>query len=104
MAFVLCMLTLGSQASDGEPSGDAAIGAKLDPSIKCINSHSHWVLKSRERYLSWIKSPQAGPTGKEAIVYGLYKLSDSSSCQAGLQAAAAMPPPMPALEQAMGNW
>lgn len=104
VAILLCALVTCVQANDGTESQDAAIGAKLGGSIECINSHSHWVLKSRERYLSWIKSPQAGPTGKEAIVYGLYKLHDVSSCRSGLEKAAAMAPSIPAFEQAMSTW
>lgn len=89
-------------ANDGQQ--DAAVSAKLDGYIKCINSHSHWVLKSRDRYFSWLKSPQQGPTGKEPIVYGLYKLHDARSCRTGIETAAAMAPALPALEQAGADW
>lgn len=105
LAFpLLALLGASAMAQDDQQATDVAVGNKLGGYVKCINSHSHWVLKSRDRYFSWLKSPQQGPTGKEPIVYGLYKLHDVRSCRTGLEAAAAMPPSLPALEQAGSDW
>ncbi|MGM5025599.1 DUF3829 domain-containing protein [Tardiphaga sp. 862_B3_N4_1] len=46
---------------------------KLNAYVGCVNSLSERTLDSRVRYFSW--APKSGPTGKERIVYGLYKIS-----------------------------
>jgi len=101
LGLLLSLLNGIAFASDAD---DAGVAGKLDPAIKCINSHSHWVLKSRERYLSWIKSAESGPTGKEAVIYGLYKLHDVGTCRAGIEAVLGKSPAMPEFEQAMQAW
>ncbi len=107
---LLALMSLFAAIAGAEPAveidgaDDAAVGAKLQASIQCINGHSQWVLKSRERYLSWIRSPQAGPTGKEPVIYGLYTLHDISRCRDGLQQSIAQPPSLPAFEQAATDW
>src|SRR5215468_8314760 len=40
---------------------------------KCFNPYANSVMSSYERYTSWIKNVDSGPTGKESIVYGLYQ-------------------------------
>ncbi|MBL8744708.1 MAG: YiiG family protein, partial [Myxococcales bacterium] len=69
------------KAASAEPSGplssdpDEALGLKLNGPIECINNASGQVSRSRDRYVSWFPDAKAGPTGKEKIVYGLYKVT-----------------------------
>lgn len=70
-----------AEAASAEPSGplsadpDEALGLKLNGPIECINTASGQVFRSRDRYVSWFPDAKAGPTGKEKIVYGLYKVT-----------------------------
>ncbi len=70
-----------AEAASAEPSGplsadpDEALGLKLNGPIECINSASGQVFRSRDRYVSWFPDAKVGPTGKEKIVYGLYKVT-----------------------------
>jgi hypothetical protein len=103
LLLVLFLAGLGeaSLATAAEASReDAMLGAKLDPYIECTNRHSGMAFKSRDRYLSWIKSPQQGPTGREGIVYGLYTLYDPADCYAAIAKAADQAPDVPSLEAA----
>lgn len=86
------------------PDDDAALGAKLDPYIECMNRHSEMAFKSRDRYLSWVKSAKEGPTGRESVVYGLYPLYDPADCFKAIEAAAAKTPDVPALEAAASRY
>jgi hypothetical protein len=99
-ALVLSLLGGAARADDG----DAALDRKLDAVIECINDHSNWVRQSRQRYLSWIKSPERGPTGKERVVYGLYALQDLSRCRAAIDASAGVTPAVPELDPAVREW
>ena len=69
------------------PEDDAALGAKLNAYIECSNRHSNMALKSRNRYLSWLRSSEQGPTGRESIVYGLYSLYDPADCYTAIATA-----------------
>ena len=97
---VLAMTTAMAQAQDA----DQAMAAKLGGYISCINEHSNWVIQSRDRYFSWLASPQKGPSGREDIVYGLYELRDPASCRKEIVRAAALPPDDTALEQAASDY
>lgn len=102
---VLALLAGGAQAQEpAGPAYDVALGAKLSGYIDCINGHSNAVLDSRDRYYSWLKSPKAGPTGREAVVYGVYALQDPSACVARIDRAEALEPELPDLEQAARAW
>jgi hypothetical protein len=83
---------------------DALMAAKLAGYVSCINEHSNWVLQSRDRYFSWLQSPQKGPTGREDIVYGLYELRDPAACGKHIAQAASLPPEDPGLEQAASQY
>jgi hypothetical protein len=68
---------------------------------KCFNNYSINVANSRSRYISWIKDPKAGPTGKESIVYGLYQINgDGADCETAINEAKVTDPAMPELEAA----
>jgi hypothetical protein len=91
-------------SSDPDLVADQAMMLKLAGYIDCINDHSNWVTKSRQRYFSWLTSPEQGPTGKEELVYGLYTLQDNRRCREAVQRAASLPPVDAALEQAAANF
>jgi hypothetical protein len=94
--------------SGGEESGSGASSAKETKKLRakisrysqpCLNQYSNRVLESRDRYLSWIDDPEAGPTGDEETVYGPLKISDPGRCKEAVKKAAEMEPDRPELEK-----
>ena len=121
LALVLCaigltgcdqvteMLEKGAEMA-GDASSAAAgmteddkLGMKLDGYIGCINGASGSVLDSADRYASWVDI-EAGVTGKEKNVYGLYDHELDQSCVDGINNANAADPDDPALEGAANAW
>lgn len=71
----------------------------------CYNRYSNRVVDSHNRYLSWVKNAEQGPTGKESIVYGLYDVSgDGSDCEKAVASAKGIEPMMPELDEAADNY
>jgi hypothetical protein len=59
------------------------------------------VMSSYQRYTSWIKNVDSGPTGKESIVYGLYQIhGDGEDCSKAVGEANTMDPDLPEIEAA----
>ncbi|WP_423025162.1 YiiG family protein [Undibacterium sp. Ji42W] len=56
---------------------------KLQDYIACYNQLDRNAHRSIARYRSWVKDMDAGPSGKEAVVYGLYKIDvdEIAKCQ-----------------------
>jgi hypothetical protein len=100
-----------SAAADGkaapsispEEDKDAELGSKLGEYISCMNNTSKRVVDSRNRYLSWIKDENVGPTGKERNIYGLYTIN-ADSCFQALDRAQPMPPALPEVESAAAEY
>lgn len=90
--------THGSNASPGA-SRDDAIGDKLNAYIHCINNVSSRLHDSERRYFSWVDEKE-GPTGKERNIYGVFKISDPSTCANEVAKARTAPPSLPKLEKA----
>ncbi len=92
----------GPTKSAGSESSSALLVKKSNLYISdCFNKYATSVANSHNRYISWVRDPKAGPTGKERIVYGLYQINgDGSDCSAAVTKAKAMEPPMPELEAA----
>jgi len=68
---------------------------------KCFNPYANSVMNSYQRYASWIKDMDKGPTGKESIVYGLYEIQgDGEDCAKAVTEANAMEPRLADAEQA----
>jgi hypothetical protein len=68
---------------------------------KCFNPYANSVMNSYQRYTSWIKNVDQGPTGKESIVYGLYEIhGDGEDCAKAVADANAMEPHVPDTETA----
>src|ERR1051325_3757436 len=67
---------------------------------KCFNPYANSVMNSYQRYASWIKDIDKGPTGKESIVYGLYEIhGDGEDCSKAVGEANAMEPHVADAEQ-----
>lgn len=49
---------------------------KLNAYIECYNAANSRAIQTIERYQSWVKDMEKGPTGKEKHVYGLYGLHE----------------------------
>ena len=72
---------------------------------ECFNKYSNSIVSSYNRYQSWIKDIEAGPTGKESLVYGLYNLNgDGSDCAKAVGEAKAMQPSLPEVEDAADKY
>ncbi|MFZ6779864.1 YiiG family protein [Undibacterium sp. Ji83W] len=71
-------------ASTPAPSAPAAASDdKLQDYIACYNQLDRNAHRSIARYRSWVKDMDAGPSGKEMVVYGLYKIdvADIAKCK-----------------------
>lgn len=97
-AIALACASCAASAAGGPDAEQRQLAEKLDPYVDCLNEHGNWTIGSRDRYLSWVKSAEKGPTGREIVVYGLYELRDSADCAKGIAASAGLPPDLPELE------
>jgi hypothetical protein len=88
------------KAPERTSQAEASPQEKLNLYIECYNEASSSFSRSLDRYASWVKNTDAGPTGNERIVYGLYSVRGTQACQKALEQAKAMPPAMPELDQA----
>ena len=67
---------------------------------ECFNKYSNRIIESYNRYGSWIKDIEAGPTGRESLVYGLYDITgDGTDCEKAVASAKAMDPELSDLEE-----
>ena len=72
---------------------------------ECFNKYSNRVIDSYNRYQSWVRDIEAGPTGKESLVYGLYDVSgDGNDCEKAITDAKAMDPELPDVEDAADEY
>jgi len=83
---------------------EASPQEKLNLYIDCYNQSSSSFGRSLNRYKSWVKDMNVGPTGNERIVYGLYPVSGAQNCKKAIVSANALAPKMPALEQAANTY
>jgi len=86
--------TTASTPSTPQDDADEQMLVKLDAYIDCLNSISSSAHQARSRYLSWIRDPKAGPTGKETLILGIREIQkgEAEECQAGVNKANALPP------------
>lgn len=70
-------------ASDAQADQQIVHDEKMNTYIDCYNTLQLSIYHSMDRYASWLKDLETGPTGKERIVYGTYAVSDSTieKCQ-----------------------
>jgi hypothetical protein len=72
---------------------------------ECVNKYSNSVMDSYQRYGSWLKDIDRGPTGKEGTVYGLYDVhGDGQDCMDAIKKAKAMSPQIPDAEVAADKY
>ena len=72
---------------------------------KCFNPYANSVMSSYQRYTSWLKDPEKGPTGKESVVYGLYEIhGNGDDCASAIREANEMEPDLPEAEQAADEY
>lgn len=78
----------------------ASASDKLGLYIECYNRLDSSAHSSISRYSSWVKDMKAGPTGKETVVYGLYKIDPDAtqSCKKDFAKAAGQAPAMAKLD------
>ncbi|WP_266156539.1 YiiG family protein [Dyella silvatica] len=79
---------------------DSSASDKLGLYIECFNRLDNSAHNSISRYSSWVKDMKAGPTGKETVVYGLYKIDPDAtqSCKKDFAKAAGQSPAMAKLD------
>jgi hypothetical protein len=93
--------TANSKSNTGSVGpGKGGLDAKTQLYItKCFNPYANSVMGSYQRYTSWLKDADQGPTGKEPIVYGLYEIhGDGEDCAKAVGDANAMEPHVAAAE------
>ncbi len=91
--------TPSKQASPGQTKAGLDQKAQLYIT-KCFNPYANSVMSSYQRYTSWIKDVDNGPTGKEMNIYGLYEIrGDGEDCSAAVKEANAMEPHIADAEQ-----
>ncbi|GEM_PF-95834 len=75
---------------------------KMNTYIDCYNTLQLSIYNSMERYASWLKDLQTGPTGKERIVYGTYAVSDSTleKCQKEVPEVVKLKPALEPMDEA----
>lgn len=74
---------------------------KLNAYIECYNGANGRAIDSINRYQSWVKDMEKGPTGKEKHVYGLYELHDHeiAKCKEIVPPAIALQPASESLDK-----
>jgi hypothetical protein len=85
---------------------EAGLNQKTNLYIKdCMNRYSDRVMGSYQRYASWLRDLESGPTGKETLVYGLYDISgDGQDCLTSINKAKEMSPRLPEAEAAADTY
>jgi ElaB/YqjD/DUF883 family membrane-anchored ribosome-binding protein len=75
---------------------------KLQDYIACYNSLDGDAHRSIARYRSWVKDMASGPSGKELVVYGLYKIDVDhiAKCKSSFAQSAKAPPALARLDAA----
>jgi hypothetical protein len=86
-----------------EPPAAAALGAKLQPYIACLNRHSQRVLMSMDRYLRWADK-KTGPKNMQKASLGLYSIYDTTDCAKGVNTATQANPRHNALEKSGSDY
>jgi hypothetical protein len=89
-------------ATDADEAGLMATTAKLNAYVAFMN-RSLRAIQSLDRYKSWVDM-KAGPTGREAIIYGLYDVYDTTREAAAATAALTQAPLIPELDAAMRDY
>jgi hypothetical protein len=93
----------GLNRPDEPTDPEDALQKKLEVYLSCVNTESGAVHDSRARYLGWLTDAEKGPTCKESCIsWGISSInpgSGSTSCADRVEAAKALGPSRPDLEQ-----
>lgn len=92
-----------ARSSSAHLSADDELGIKLAAYIDCFNGPSSRVLDAADRYASWA-DPDAGVTGEERNVYGIYDHDLDEACVEGIATANAAEPEDADLEALADAW
>ncbi len=94
------------QTTDGDEADESALIKKTNAYItECFNRYSNRVVDSYNRYASWVRNMDQGPTGKEMNIYGLYDVNgDGLDCEKAVGEAKQLQPSMPELEDAADKY
>lgn len=98
--------TAAAPAGTPQPAAEPAkpqetaggLDQKLSTYIECYNALDQRTHASIQRYASWVKNMDAGPTGAEKVVYGLYEVpaeQNIKKCQAEFAGVAGISPSLP---------
>jgi hypothetical protein len=98
--------TSSTPAETGDVDEDQSLVKKSNLYItECFNKYSNSVVSSYNRYQSWVKDIDSGPTGKETLVYGLYDITgDGSDCEKAVSEAKGLSPELPELEESADKY
>lgn len=95
----------GTPPGRTDSEGDSLVKKTNFYITDCYNRYSNRVIESHNRYASWVKNLDQGPTGKESIVYGLYDVNgDGSECEKAVASAKALDPQIPELDEAADKY
>ncbi len=93
-----------NNVSNSAPNNAAAEtnASKLQDYIACYNQLDGAAHRSIARYHSWVKDMAAGPSGKEQLVYGLYKIDVDAiaKCKTSFAQTAKLQPALARLDAA----
>jgi hypothetical protein len=83
LAAIWPLAASAQTAAAPDPAAEDQSDSKLEVYVECYNRLDDSAHKSIKRYESWVKNMNAGPTGMEKVVYGLYPISsgDITTCR-----------------------
>ncbi len=90
-------------AATADLTEDDKLGMKLQGYIDCINGPSSSILDAADRYASWVDI-DAGVTGKERNIYGIYDHELNATCVEGIATSTEAEPRDAELEKAGTDW
>ncbi|MDX2287054.1 MAG: YiiG family protein [Bacteroidia bacterium] len=93
----------GTEVYEPEESPEQ-LAFKLNPYTEAVNYLSGRAFDSYNRYASWVKQMQRGPTGQESTVYGLYTLYDPKTYFEKLDGAQLLDPELPLIQAAADSF
>jgi hypothetical protein len=89
---------------DPEQARILALDAKLEAYAgECLGRYADRAFASRSRYRSWVRDDE-GPSPRSRHKYGLYSLSDPSSCVEAVESASALTPRVDVLDAAAADF
>jgi hypothetical protein len=111
LAIVLAVAAACSKSKSGEPGAPgapsakpaaespagAALQAKLQAGIECMNRHADRIFEAQKAYLEQVDPAKGPPPGKQVHMLGLYAIDQ---CLDAMKKASVLTPAIPELDQA----